>query len=229
LLVTSASGLSVVTLPSSGHVVLGRDHDCDVVLPHPKVSRQHARLSVGEPTTLADLGSHNGTFLRGAQLAAEQPVGAGDSFTIGGFTLLLLAGGAGASPRPGSASLRVEDPAAAEAEGLIGAIARAPVSVIIRGETGAGKEVLARALHRASGRSGPFLGVNCAALNDSLLESELFGHEKGAFTGAVGRAGLLESTAGGTCSSTRSARWIPGCKPSSSAPSRRARSSASAA
>ena len=78
--------------------------------------------------------------------------------------------------------------------------ARATISVLLLGETGVGKEVLARAIHAHSPRAGgPFMGLNCAALAESLLESELFGHEKGAFTGAVAaRAGLFEAADGGT-------------------------------
>ncbi len=79
-------------------------------------------------------------------------------------------------------------------------IAKTDSIVSVRGESGAGKELLARAIHRESGKSGPFIPVNCAALHESLLESELFGYEGGAFTGAVkdGKAGLFEQAGGGT-------------------------------
>ncbi len=78
-------------------------------------------------------------------------------------------------------------------------VAQAAVSVLIVGETGVGKEVLARTVHELSRRKGQLVAINCASLSESLLESELFGHERGAFTGAVaGKPGLFEVAAGGT-------------------------------
>jgi DNA-binding NtrC family response regulator len=73
------------------------------------------------------------------------------------------------------------------------------ISILLLGETGVGKEVLATRIHERSGRQGPFLRLNCAAVSESLVESELFGHEKGAFTGALApKIGLLEAAARGT-------------------------------
>jgi DNA-binding NtrC family response regulator len=91
-------------------------------------------------------------------------------------------------------------PAAAKLRQLIAQVAPSEATVLIRGESGTGKEVVARALHAASGRAaGPFIAVNCAAIAETLLESELFGYRQGAFTGADrDREGLFEAARGGT-------------------------------
>ena len=91
---------------------------------------------------------------------------------------------------------------------LIEQIAPSNVSVLITGESGTGKEMVARTLHDLSPRKGrPFLAVNCAAIPETLIESEIFGHEKGAFTGAVERrAGCFELATGGTLAAGRAGR-----------------------
>ncbi|MBI5058865.1 sigma-54-dependent Fis family transcriptional regulator [candidate division KSB1 bacterium] len=92
------------------------------------------------------------------------------------------------------------DPAMQNVLGIVARVADTDVSVMIQGESGTGKEVIARAIHESSRRGGhPFVAVNCSALPSQLMESELFGHEKGAFTGAVAaRKGLLDEAHGGT-------------------------------
>jgi DNA-binding NtrC family response regulator len=94
----------------------------------------------------------------------------------------------------------VRSPAVVQLYRTLVQVAAGRISVLLLGETGAGKEVVARALHRSSPRrEGPFVRLNCAALSPTLLESELFGHEKGAFTGAMrAKPGLLETAVGGT-------------------------------
>src|SRR5262249_27712586 len=83
---------------------------------------------------------------------------------------------------------------------LVERVAPSPITVLVVGETGVGKEVIAEAIHRLGPRAkGPFVRLNCAALTETLVESELVGHEKGAFAGAVGaRPGQFELAAGGT-------------------------------
>jgi DNA-binding NtrC family response regulator len=94
-----------------------------------------------------------------------------------------------------------QSPQMVEVYKLVARVARLDATVLIQGETGTGKELVARAIHYASARAArPFVVVDCAALPESLFESELFGHERGAFTGAVSaRRGLLEASHGGTC------------------------------
>ncbi|MBL8682240.1 MAG: sigma 54-interacting transcriptional regulator [Myxococcales bacterium] len=97
-------------------------------------------------------------------------------------------------------SLIVEDPAMRALYALVDRVARSDVSVLLLGEMGTGKEVVAREIHRRSKRSGkPYCAVNCASFTESLAEAELFGYERGAFTGAnAARAGIIEAAAGGT-------------------------------
>ncbi len=101
---------------------------------------------------------------------------------------------------PGGAPVVTEDPAMRELYRVVDRIAAGTISVMLLGETGVGKEIVAEAVHQRSSRRGaPFVRLNCAALSEALLESELFGHEKGAFTGAdATKPGLLETASGGT-------------------------------
>jgi DNA-binding NtrC family response regulator len=101
---------------------------------------------------------------------------------------------------PDARAMIAESAAMQQALSIVARVAAHPTTVLITGERGTGKEVIAQAIHRASARpDGPFVAVNCAAIPEALLESELFGHVKGAFTGAAGdRAGLFAQAEGGT-------------------------------
>ena len=103
--------------------------------------------------------------------------------------------------RFGVGNLIGQSPAMVEVYKLVARVAGLDTTVLIQGETGTGKELVARAIHHASPRAdGPFVVVDCSALAETLFESELFGHERGAFTGALAaRRGLFETAAGGTC------------------------------
>jgi len=91
------------------------------------------------------------------------------------------------------------DPRLLEVSRRIGLVAHRKTTVLVHGPTGTGKELVARAIHRLSGRSGCFIAINCAAIPEALVEAELFGHARGAFTGAQGsRVGKIEAAAGGT-------------------------------
>jgi two-component system, NtrC family, response regulator AtoC len=193
----------LITHALTGHdVVIGRAPDCDVVIDHRALSRRHAMLRV-QPLSIQDLGSMNGIRLARDTLRGGEPasLALGESFRIGPFSFLVVDADAAApsTDRTGRDRLVVDDPTADGVSTLVSEIAKTEVNVLILGETGVGKEVLAHTLHALSGRRGQLSSVNCAALSENLLESELFGHEKGAFTGAVTlKQGLLEASSGGT-------------------------------
>jgi transcriptional regulator with GAF, ATPase, and Fis domain len=155
-----------------------------------------------------DLNSRNGTHVNGRRVTA-QAVGHGDVLRFGD-TLFKLVGEQASRYAPFSLDGKVTGDAELP-EGMVGglklselarevkSIAASKTVVLVYGETGAGKEGIARALHSSSGRAGPFRAVNCAAIPAQLVESELFGHEKGAFTGATRAApGLFRAADGGT-------------------------------
>jgi two-component system, NtrC family, response regulator AtoC len=202
LLVTIDDDVRAFSLPERGTVTIGRAPTCDVAIDHEKISRQHARLTSGERWTVEDLGSRNGVTIRGVTIAERSiaEIVPGEPLALGPFPAVIVPRAVSAvRSQTGASRITIEDPTLAESAQLVTSIAKSPINVLITGETGAGKEVLARALHRLSGRSGPLLAINCAALSPQLLESELFGHEKGAFTGAVAaKPGLLESAAAGS-------------------------------
>ncbi len=185
-----------------GELLIGRGEGCDIRIDHRALSRRHAILRPGVRVTVQDLGSTNGTRAGGALHKGGEPVAltAGDTFHIGPFSFVLVTRAPGEErSMSGKDVLRVVDPTPRGVPALVKDLALSKASVLILGETGVGKEVLAETLHQLSGRTGTMTRINCAALSESLLESELFGHEKGAFTGAgAQKEGLLEAAHEGT-------------------------------
>jgi len=201
LIVAGAGISSTHVLPAKGELVIGRGSDVQVKIPDGSVSRRHALLKVaGRTLTLEDLGSANGTWVNEAPLESGKrvPVKPGDVLRTGDVAILVR-GPRTKAPVAEEAPVVVAE-SMKELHALVDKVAPSAVNVLVLGETGTGKEVVARALHARSPRAGkPFLGINCAALSETLLESELFGHEKGAFTGADrAHEGLLEAANGGT-------------------------------
>jgi sigma-54 dependent transcriptional regulator, acetoin dehydrogenase operon transcriptional activator AcoR len=164
-----------------GGTVLGRDEELGSVLAGEDVSRQHAKLERQGPlAVLTDLGSRNGTYVNGRRVTVVAMT-AGDVVRIGGWVgvVTTLAGALG-SLAPGLLGGPVLRAALSPVEQAAGS----DLPIVLEGETGTGKESVARATHGWSRRQGPFVAVNCAALPESLAEAELFGYRRGAFTGA---------------------------------------------
>jgi len=202
VLLASVDGqVTVIELPDAGRLVLGRGDDCDVVLDHPSISRKHAAVEIGEQLRIEDLGSANGTFVGGVRLAASKPMGFGVGTLVElGSVLITQRGGEEAVVAKPAADMVIADPVMLEVHETVRVAAASTLSILLLGETGVGKELFARRIHELSARaSSSLVRVNCAALVESLLEAELFGHERGAFTGAThAKAGLLEAASGGT-------------------------------
>ncbi|MDB4934891.1 MAG: Response regulator of zinc sigma-54-dependent two-component system [Labilithrix sp.] len=197
------TGKAFVLEPDASPALVGTSPVCELRLVDPTASRRHAALqSDGARWRVSDLGSTNGTWV--------------DSVSVGTAWVQ-----PGQFLRCGSTVLRIEADRTTFASTLsnaarfglvIGAshamrrlyplaerVARTRVPVIIEGETGTGKEVLAESLHEVGGSRGPFVVFDCTTVSTQLVESELFGHERGAFTGAVAtRPGVFEEANGGT-------------------------------
>ena len=217
LLVMSERGILKWALPRSGELTIGRDAACEVRLDDSGVSRRHAKLIVGEGLQLLDLGSRNGTRVGDRRASPNEPVEVSfrDAIRIGDNVLVVQPTRGGAEGGSASGQSAAETPlldatsqltdsvdldALRERVPNIDRVSAGTINVLIQGETGVGKEVLAHAIHRLSQRAaGPIVCLNCCALSESLVESEIFGHERGAFTGALrSKMGLLEGAHRGT-------------------------------
>ena len=205
--------LTVLSGPDAGRrcvvdrdvVTVGKLPECDLVLTDPTVSRRHLRISRAEDDgfRLVDLGSTNGTYLSGARVH-DARIEAGARFFAGQVEVAFAPERRRIDIPPwhedrygpligASASMR-------RLFGLLDRVAPTDATVLVQGETGTGKGLVARALHDASRRADRgFVVVDCGAVQRELAESELFGHEKGAFSGAFARRqGAFEIASGGT-------------------------------
>ncbi|HXU72619.1 MAG TPA: sigma 54-interacting transcriptional regulator [Polyangia bacterium] len=188
----------------SEETTVGTGAGATLVLTDATVSRHHVSLqALADGWLVTDLDSTNGTRLDGRRIRAAY-VAPGDKIQLGATTLRLEADKRAVdlalSERGSFGRLIGKSVAARRLFALLERVAPETATVLLSGETGSGKDLAAEALHEAGPRAaGPFVVVDCGALVDNLLESELFGHEKGAFTGAVSaRAGAFEQADGGT-------------------------------
>jgi DNA-binding NtrC family response regulator len=181
------------------HYSIGRCAENDIVVDDPFVSDRHAELRLNAHTAgydVLDLESRNGIYLNGVRVR-NAPLPAQGSLRIG-RTLITWADHENGDPELGEWT--VADPAMREILRRLKQVAASSLPVILLGETGTGKEMLARLLHEWSSRaSGPYVAVNGALIGGTLADSELFGHQKGAYTGAENaRLGALRSAHRGT-------------------------------
>jgi DNA-binding NtrC family response regulator len=190
----------------TGSCVIGSAPSCDLTIDNRTVSRTHVELQlVPEGVSVRDLGSRNGTYYLG-QRVESMVLGVGGRIVLGGDVPIAI--------EPDSRALtQIASFEGNEYQGIVGAsppmrqlfgmLARLEgslVTVLIEGESGVGKELIAGALHaRSRVAEGPFIAVNCGAIARELVASELFGHRRGAFTGAVdSRRGAFDAANGGT-------------------------------
>jgi len=197
---------------------IGRKADNTLSPADLSISRYHCVIRrEGSQFRLADLDSQNGTFVNGFPVK-ERLLNHGDQIDVGASVFLFLAeatedpsgeptlvlenppSAAEAAPPELRHSMIGDSPAIRQVLDFIARVAPLESTVLITGESGTGKELAARALHDNSPRAArPFVAINCAALTEAFLESELFGHERGAFTGAIAqKKGKLELAEGGT-------------------------------
>jgi DNA-binding NtrC family response regulator len=182
-------------------VRIGHSDEADLVLLDTKASRLHAELEPAAGGILVTEGSRNGVSVDGCRIEGPKtfaPIGA--VLRIGNTLLEVVADVMGFAHEAGCGDdLLLGGPALAPVRRRIAQAGPTDLAVLVEGESGTGKELVARAVHRASGRRGQLVGVNCAALPGELIEAELFGHARGAFSSAdAARRGLVRSADGGT-------------------------------
>jgi transcriptional regulator with PAS, ATPase and Fis domain len=205
-LVAPDGGVSPLRLDESRppRLLVGKGPACELRLDDPLVSRRHAAIEIGaQSLRLQDLGSTNGTFVNGVRVI-EAILRGGETLRIGTTALRVdvetTTAPALEAVSQGFGRLLGVSPEMRRLHAIFRRLAASEVPIVIEGETGTGKELLAESIHEESARAkGPFVVLDCTTVSASLLESELFGHERGAFTGAVAtRKGVFEQAGGGT-------------------------------
>jgi DNA-binding NtrC family response regulator len=194
----------VIPLTLAVPVTFGASPTCTVPLSDKTVSRQHLSACLHEDgVVLQDLDSTNGTFFEGSRIK-EITVRFGAEFRLGRTVVKFLPGEEAVEPPTSEnafyGSLAGQDPKMRRLFALLDDISGSDTTVIIEGETGTGKELVAEEVHRHSHRKdGPFVVFDCGAVPHDLIESSLFGHVKGSFTGAISdRQGAFAEANGGT-------------------------------
>ncbi|MEZ4296817.1 MAG: sigma 54-interacting transcriptional regulator [Polyangiaceae bacterium] len=204
LLLLGVGGACVVTLAPGAPVIVGRDQRADVRVEDRRLSSRHARFTLHPDdgsVLVEDLGSTNGTWVGGARVTGEARVGAGAEVRLGSTVARVVVFGSPDAPEaePASSDM-VAGPSMRALLATLDRVASSHIAVLLRGETGTGKELLARRLHARSPRAKKsIVSLNCGAIPRDLVEGTLFGHERGAFTGAAAtQRGVFEEASGGT-------------------------------
>ncbi len=185
----------------TGRATLGRDPERPrgIQLTDRRISRVHAalRLKPDGTAVLEDTGSSNGTFINGVRLRGTQELRDGDAIRMGDTMLIYRTDDTALDePLP---TLVGGSPEARRIRSEVALFGPSSATIMLLGQTGTGKEVVARALHESSGCEGPFVAVNCSAIPETLAESQFFGHVTGAFTGATtNEEGFFRASGGGT-------------------------------
>ena len=204
-------GLSWTQSVGAGSLLIGRiaSEECSNPLVHETVSRKHLSVrwdSRRGQHVAEDLGSHNGSRIAGADVGGRQTALADGEILQLGDVLVVYERGLGLSEDTVQAGANVSEdgvpgqsPSVLVLRSGLGKAATDPSPVLLLGETGTGKEWIAREVHRLSGRGGPLVAINCSALSPQIIDSQLFGHVKGAFTGATAdQPGVFRAADGGT-------------------------------
>lgn len=199
--VGSPEGTVTVALPPGRSLVIGSSRAADVRVQDRAVSGRHCEVRAElRGVEVVDLGSRNGLYVGAARLQSALLTEDGASFVIGSTSITARAlTEREPSHAPAAPGMIGSSPAMRRVAEALLRHARSRASVLFQGESGTGKDVAARALHRLSGRSGRYVPLNVGAFPDALADAELFGHRRGAYTGAVtNRTGAFELAHGGT-------------------------------